>query len=928
MPAAARSNPPAFARKSRTSRKSSALSASSASGTPNASMAVRPRAAPTKPTKAPNRPPKARNPKLGTDPLQTYTTKRNFQFTPEPIAATVAPAGALRFVVQKHWASRLHYDFRLELDGVLLSWAVPKGPCFDPKEMRMAVHVEDHPVPYAGFEGTIPPKQYGAGTVIVWDHGRWEPVGDAREGMTKGKLVFRLHGEKLAGLWELVRIAKPGDKQDPWMLFKKRDEWARPLAEYDVIKALPDSVIAKPLGLVEQREPRESRTSGSAGAAAAAVAGPAEVAAVRRAADLPGAVKAALPDALAPQLATPAKSVPVRAEWCCELKFDGYRLLARVERGRARLFTRNGHDWTAKMKSLAAAVEALGLASGWLDGEIVVLNDDGTPKFNALQNALDGSAGGAEAIQYFLFDLPFADGMDLRAVPLKERRALLQHIVETHGGERVRFSAAFAADPASLLKSAAALGLEGIIAKRADARYMSGRSDAWLKLKCSARQEFVIGGYTLRAGSSTEVGSLLLGYHDAGGGLQHAGGVGTGWTSETAADLLRRLAKIEVATPPFEAGAMAPGRWSKRAGVVEHWVQPTLVAEISFADWTPDGHVRHAVFHGLRHDKSAGEITRESSVVPAPPKVTAEASGARSTMLRVTHAERVIDPSTGLTKLELVRYYESVAEWMLPHLKARPVSLVRGPNGVAGQLFFQKHDDKLSIPGLRELDPALWPDHAALLEVPSAQALVNAAQMNVIEFHTWNSTVEHIDHPDRMVFDLDPGEGVGWPRVQEAALLTRTLLTELGLQSWLKTSGGKGLHVVVPIVPKLDYDAVKAFSQAVVVHLARTIPSRFVAKSGPGNRVGKVFVDYLRNGHGATTAAAFSARARPGLGVSMPVSWDELAAVKSGAQWSIATAREYLSFQRSDPWADFWTTKQRLTVAARLLGRAPAAAKP
>ncbi len=851
------------------------------------------------------------------DPLKRYTTKRNFEFTPEPAAIAAAPSGTLRFVVQKHWASRLHYDFRLELDGVLLSWAVPKGPCFDPKEMRMAVHVEDHPVPYAGFEGTIPPKQYGAGTVIVWDHGTWEPVGDPRAGMASGKLVFRLHGEKLAGLWELVRIAKPGDRQDPWMLFKKRDEWARPLADYDVIKALPDSVITKPLGLVERREPHRNGAANPAPAASVA-----EV--VHSAADLPGAVKAALPAGLAPQLAALAKSVPARGEWSCELKFDGYRLLARIERGHARLFTRNGHDWTSKMTSLAAAVETLGLGSGWLDGEIVVLDDAGMPKFNGLQNAFDSAA--TETIQYFLFDLPYADGMDLRAVPLRQRRALLKRIVEAHPGDRLRFSADFPADPASLLKSAAALGLEGIIAKRADARYTSGRSEAWLKLKCSARQEFVIGGYTLRAGSSTEVGSLLLGYHGAGGGLQHAGGVGTGWSSEVAADLLKRLKKFGVDASPFEAGAMAPGRWSKRAGVVEHWVRPTLVAEISFADWTPDGHVRHAVFQGLRTDKPARSVTRDSSPVPAP--APTGRGGSVKAKVKITHGERVIDKSTGLTKLDLVRYYESVAEYMLPHLQRRPVSLVRGPNGVEGQLFFQKHDDKLSIPGLRELDPALWPEHAALLEVPTADALINAAQMNVIEFHTWNSTTRRIDLPDRMVFDLDPGVGVAWSRVQEAALLTRTLLTELGLQGWLKTSGGKGLHIVVPLLPKLGYDEVKAISQAIVMHLARTIPSRFVAKSGPANRVGKVFVDYLRNGHGATTAAAFTARARPGLGVSMPIAWDQLSALKGGAQWTIATAREYLSFQSSDPWADYGAAQQRLTVACKLLGHVPTAARP
>jgi bifunctional non-homologous end joining protein LigD len=841
--------------------------------------------------------------------LQRYSAKRNFERTPEPKAAPAASSKALSFVIQKHWASRLHYDFRLELDGVLLSWAVPKGPSFDPQEKRMAIHVEDHPVSYAAFEGTIPPRQYGAGTVIVWDRGSWEPVGDPREGLAKGKLLFKLHGEKLAGLWELVRIAKPGDKQDPWILFKKRDEWARPLADYDVIAALPDSVVAKPLGLVEQRARR------------AMAAAPAPTQGRLSPADLPGAVQAELPATLSPQLATPAKSVPSSGEWSYELKFDGYRLLARVDRGRARLFTRKGHDWTDKMRPLAKAVEALGLQSAWLDGEIVVLNDDGMPSFNALQNTFDGAS--TDAIDYFLFDVPYLDGHDLRQVPLHARRALLRQLIEAGASERVRFSADFVADPASLLQSAQKLGLEGIIAKRVDAPYVTRRSETWLKLKCSARQEFVIGGFIDREGSSAEVGSLLLGTYDKPGGtLQYAGNVGTGWSSTAAADLRRRLTQLEVGESPFVSGSVRPGRWTRRATGTERWVEPQLVAEISFADWTPDNHIRHATFQGLRTDKPAREVVRESTTAP-PPAAAKPASTDRVGAVKVSNPERVIDPSTGLKKLDLVRYYESVADRMLPHVQGRPVSLVRGPSGITGQLFFQKHDDKLSIPGMRELDAALWPGHAALLEAPTAQALISAAQMNVIEFHTWNSTTKNMARPDRIVFDLDPGEGVAWPKVQEAATLTHALLDELGLQSWLKTSGGKGLHVVVPLAPRLHYDTVKDFSQAVVQHLAKTIPSRFVAKSGAGNRVGRIFVDYLRNGHAATTAAAFSARARPGLGVSMPVSWEQLPALKSGAQWTIATAREYLSFQQNDPWADYWKSKQTLTAAMKVLGFNP-----
>ena len=853
-------------------------------------------------------------------PLARYRQKRDFARTPEPDQAPAAAqparkgAGAPVFVVQKHWASRLHYDFRLEHDGVLLSWAVPKGPSYDPSKMQMAIHVEDHPLDYADFEGTIPPKQYGAGKVIVWDHGSWEPVGDVAEGMAKGKLLFRLHGQKLAGLWELVRIAKPGDRQDPWMLFKKKDEWARPLAEYDVIAALPDSVVAMPLGLVEEREPRAARGGAAARSVPAMVTPP----------DLTTLPKAALPARIEPQLATLAAAPPA-GDWVIETKFDGYRLMARIENGKAKLITRNGHDWTKKMPALAAAIEALGVDSTWLDGEIVVMSEAGVPDFNALQNAIDSVAG--EEIDYFVFDLPFHAGRDLRKVPLRARRALLREIVEAHALDRVRLSQSFEAAPAQMLEAARQMGLEGIILKRGDAPYVSGRTETWLKLKCHARQELVICGFTDRANARGEVGSLLLGYHD-GGELKYAGNVGTGWNAKTGRDLHARLLKLEVAEPLFDAESLKPGRWSRRTAGGERWVRPELVAEVSFAEWTPDGHVRQAVFQGLRLDKPASSVTREVARVPpvasSPPGVAPASAARAGSSIKVTNPERVIDPSTGLTKLALVRYYESIAEQILPHLVDRPVSLVRAPEGITGELFFQKHPET-RMPGLRVLDKALWPGHSALLAVDTADALVSAAQMNTVEFHTWNSTAKRIDQPDRVVFDLDPGEGVSWGHVQEAALLVHALLQELQLEGWLKTSGGKGLHVVVPLLPKLGYDAVKGFSQAIVQHLAKTIPQRFVAKSGGANRVGRIFVDYLRNGHGQTTATAFSARSRPGLGVSMPVAWEQLRELKGGAQWSIATAREYLSFQTTDPWAGYWQAKQTLAAGMKILGFHPAA---
>ncbi|MGQ3051513.1 MAG: DNA ligase D [Roseateles sp.] len=825
-------------------------------------------------------------------PLARYNAKRDFSATAEPEGKVGrGKAKALAFLVQKHWASRLHYDFRLELDGVMLSWAVPKGPSYDPADKRMAVRVEDHPISYNRFEGEIPKGQYGAGRVIIWDRGSWTPVGDPHEGLAKGKLIFHLHGEKLAGLWELVRIAKPGEKQEPWLLLKKRgDAWARPGSDYDVLTALPDSVVATPLGLVEEREPR-------AVAAPAQAAGP----------DLSRAVKAALPKTLSPQLATLASGVPPGGSWVVENKFDGYRMLVRIAAGKARLITRNGNDWTERLKHLAAELEQIGITQAWLDGEIVVMNEHGVPDFNRLQDAIDGARNAD--IVFYLFDVPFLGDRDLREVPLQSRRAVLQELLKDHAGPRIRFSDALRAAPTEVLEAACRLGLEGVIVKRADAPYVGRRSDSWLKLKCQRRQEFVVLGFTDRSNSAQEVGALLLGYHD-GGKLRHAGAVGTGWSSTQGRALHRQLVALETRQPAVHPEAPPASRRGGRARGAERWVKPELVVEIAFGEWTPDGHIRHASFRGVRTDKPATAIVREEGA-PAAAKAKPKATARSAPAIKVSSPDRVVDPASGVKKLELVRYYESIAEWMLPHLRQRPVSFVRAPQGITGQLFFQKHAEN-AIHGVKELDAALWPGHAALLVVDSVDGLLGAAQLNVVEFHTWNTTARRITQPDRVIFDLDPGEGVPWAHLQEAAVLTRALLEELGLQAWLKTSGGKGLHVVVPLTPKLDDAGVKAFAQAVVAHMARHIPQRFVAKSGPANRVGKIFIDYLRNGHGQTTVAAFSARARPGLGVSVPIAWEQLAELKSGAQWTVQTARDHVSLQKADPWADYWKKRQSI----------------
>ena len=605
----------------------------------------------------------------------------------------------------------------------------------------------------------------------------------------------------------------------------------------------------------------------------------------------PEAQPAKLPLSLHPQLATLVDEVPAGAGWIYEVKFDGYRILARIDGQDVRLFTRNGNDWTSRMKPLRDEVLSLGIESGWLDGEIVVLDAKGNPDFQALQRAFDSST--TRDIVYFAFDLPYFGGHDLRRVPLLQRRALLGKVLEGAATPHVRFSEHFDAPAKKLLESACKKGLEGLIGKRAAAPYTSTRSTSWIKLKCTRRQEFVIAGFTDPKGSRTGFGSLLLGIRDKDGKLVYAGNVGTGFDDDLLRSLKQKLAALATAKAPFDPVPR---------GVKGHWVKPRLVAEVAFTEWTGDGRIRHPVFHGLRTDKEPRAVTREA-VVHEPKKENAVGG------VKVSHPDRVIDPASKATKLDLVRYYERIAERILPHLHLRPVAIVRAPQGIGGQLFFQKHADTLHIAGIRDVDQGL--------EIATARALVSAAQMNVVELHTWNSTTKAIERPDRVIFDLDPGEGIGWATLVEATTLTKKMLDLLGLESFLKTSGGKGLHVVVPLAPKLGYDEVKDFSQAVVVHLAGTLPKLFVAKSGAQNRVGRIFIDYLRNGRGATTACAFSARARPGLGVSVPIAWKELESLESADRWNIFNVHDHLAKQRGDPWTGYWKSKQSLAKAIR-----------
>ncbi|HEY0822005.1 MAG TPA: DNA ligase D [Rhizobacter sp.] len=840
---------------------------------------------------------------MGTSSLATYQRKRNFGATPEPAGEVAASGEELSFVVQKHAARRLHYDFRLELDGTLKSWAVPKGPSLDPHDKRMAVQVEDHPLSYGGFEGVIPEGHYGAGSVIVWDRGTWVPLGDPHKGYREGKLKFELRGEKLHGGFTLVRMkSRENERQVPWLLIKEHDDEARPASEFDVIEALPDSVLAG----------RRTRPVAAKAPAKSPVKTKAKAKAKQR------KTQAELPLSLTPQLATLVDDIPPGDDWLYEIKFDGYRIVTRIDGDDVRCFTRNGHDWSHRMPTLVKAIRALDIGWGWLDGEIIVAGPKGTPDFQLLQNAFDAQR--TQEIQYCVFDLPFHDGEDLRERPLRERRERLQALLADHAGGTVQFSASFDADPRELLASAKEAGLEGLIAKRASAPYRSRRSADWVKLKLGQRQEFVIGGFTDPKGSRAGIGSLLLGVHDAEGKLRYAGNVGSGFDDKTLAALRQQLDAIETPTSPYTDG---PTRVGTVKLVKPHWVKPKLIAEVAFAEWTKSGHVRQAVFHGLRSDKPAERITKEVAqhVDRAAPARTALPNG-----FRVTHPERVVDPDSGVTKGQLIEYYASVAALMLPHLKQRPVSLLRAPDGVGGQFFFQKHAEKKSFPNIEILDRALYPSHDPLLAIGTPLALLSAAQMNVIEFHTWNATTRAMDRPDRMVFDLDPGEGVAWPMVQEGAQLVHALLDEIGLQGFLKTSGGKGLHVVVPLVPRYDWDTVKDFSQAIVTHLASVIPDRFVAKSGPKNRVGRIFVDYLRNGLGATTVCAWSARARPGLGISVPLAWEELPGLKSGAHWTVLNAAERLATGNT-PWDGYAKAKQSLVKAMKAMGFDPKATR-
>lgn len=854
--------------------------------------------------------------------LDDYNRMRDFSATSEPVAVKPSRSKnarhhALQFCIQKHDASHLHYDFRLELDGALKSWAVPKGPSLDPKVKRLAVHVEDHPLDYATFEGSIPEGHYGAGEVIVWDRGIWIPQDDPAKAYAKGRLKFELQGEKLAGLWNLVRTHMPG-KQEQWFLIKHQDGAARPQSDYDIVAAEPDSVLSE--RAIVAKAPKGAATASKR---SKSIKKPGSVH-KETSPRLTGAHKAKLPDQIKPELATLVEKAP-DGQWSYEVKFDGYRIMARIDHDEVKLFTRNGHDWTHKLPAQAKALAGLGVESAWLDGEMVVADEQGVPDFQALQNAFD--AGRSANILYYLFDLPYLNGVDLREVAVEERRAALATVLKAAKDPLLRFSDSFGEDPQALLNSACQMRMEGLIGKRLGSAYVSRRSSDWIKLKCKHRQEFVIVGYTDPKGSRQAFGALMLGLHDRDSGqLRYAGKVGTGFTEATLGSIHEQLKplltkKPAVVNPPDGAEFKAV-----------HWLKPRLLAEVAFAEMTKDGSVRHAVFHGLRDDKPAKAITEErtTTVKTLPEKKRAASKPTASSKktepapsqmgldqgkVRITHPDRVIDVSSGTTKMQLAEYYASVAEWILPQLKDRPVALVRAPDGIAGELFFQKNAERLAIPGITTLDPKLTGQPMMLIN--NGEALIGAVQMSTVELHTWNATKGNLDKPDRFVLDLDPDPALPWKRMVEATQLTLSVLDELGLKAFLKTSGGKGIHLVVPLTRKLGWDEVKDFSHAIVSHMAKLLPERFSAVSGPKNRVGRIFIDYLRNGLGATTICAYAVRTREGLPVSVPIFRDEIESLKGADQWNLHNVHERLAEVGDEPWADMKKTRQSITADMR-----------
>jgi bifunctional non-homologous end joining protein LigD len=850
--------------------------------------------------------------------LEEYRRKRDFRKTPEPAgkpAARKKAAAPLAFVIQEHQARRLHFDFRLELDGVLKSWAVPKGPSLDPAEKRLAVEVEDHPLDYGGFEGVIPEGQYGGGTVLLWDRGTWVPADpDPAAAHAKGMLKFELRGEKLHGNWALVRMGGRAahERRPNWLLVKERDDAALPQSGDAVVTDNPLSVESgRSLEAIAEDRDRVWHS------------GKGEATPARRLDRMPGARKGRMPVDLKPQLATSASVAPAGPEWLHEIKYDGYRLLARIEQGELRLITRKGLDWTGKFPELARAFGQLPVDTALIDGELVHLAADGTTNFSGLQDAI--ASGKTGALNFFAFDLLHRDGWDLTGAALEDRKAALADLISPDAAGMVRYSDHQEGQGPAVLRQASILGLEGIVSKRRDAPYRPGRGGGWLKVKCRNREEVVVVGFTDPEGKREGFGALLAGYHDPSGTLRYAGRVGTGFSAARLADLRRQLDTLAVKEPPVALPKEAP-----RKGV--HWVRPALVAEVEFAGWTADAILRHASFQGLREDKSPREVVYDPKKLPAVEHLTtqmrpspvdidvvprARDGSMMFESVRLTHPDRVLYPEDRLTKLDLARYYRAVADWALPNLVHRPLTLVRCPGGQGKPCFYQKHLGKGAPEAIGHVDITEDEETVAYPVIADLAGLIGLVQMNVIEIHPSGARVEKLDTPDRITFDLDPDEGLEWSRVTEAAIDIRDALLAIGLQSFAKTTGGKGLHVVVPLQPKLGWDEVKAFTKWVADSFVAQSPERFTANQAKRARRGRIYIDYLRNSRDATAIGAYSPRARPGATVSTPLFWEE---VEKGVQpeaFTVASVPQRLQALDTDPWAEIGKLRQSISAVVR-----------
>lgn len=819
--------------------------------------------------------------------LELYHQKRNFKATPEPKGRKAAAKGN-SFVIQKHAARRLHYDFRLEMDGVLKSWAVTRGPSLVTADKRLAVHVEDHPLDYGVFEGTIPKGQYGGGDVILWDRGTWKPLQDAKKGYAKGHLEFELDGEKLGGRWHLVRMPKrSGEKRENWLLIKAEDEFARPASAPDILVERPESV--KTGRTIDGADaPRTKRAAPVKRKAAKSVPAPPTI-----------GREESLPRFIDPALAKLQPAAPTGQGWLHEIKYDGYRIQARIEAGRVKLLTRSGLDWSKKFgKDLIGALRDIDAGTALIDGEIVVETEQGVTDFSALQ--ADLSEGRSDRFIYYAFDLLHLDGRDLRKEPLEVRKERLRAILPSDH-ENLRFGDHFTENGELVLNHACRLSLEGIVSKKRGSPYISGRSSGWIKSKCSDRQELVICGFVPSTVDRKAIGSLVLGLYK-GKKLDHVGRVGTGFSSAVARDLFKRLERLRIDQSPY-TGVLPDADAARKV----RYVRPDLVCEVEVRGWTADGKLRHAAFRGLREDKPASEVVRE-----APRAKTAKSATSKSG-IRLTHPERLLWPEDGVTKEGLADYYADVWRLMGPLVVSRPLALMRCPGGIGEQCFFQKHP----WAGLAKAivifqDPTDKGAGGTLVTIEDLDGMLGLVQAGVLEVHPWGAAISALEQPDYLVMDLDPGPGIEWPAIVEAAEEVRTRLHDAGLAAFLKTSGGKGLHVVAPLKPVADWSTVKAFTKKLADEMVADAPGKYVATVTKSKRRGRILIDYLRNGRGATAVAAYSSRARVGAPVSMPIAWEELGSISNAAYFTVATAPIRLAAQASDPWRDFRKAAQPL----------------